>query len=729
MLRKSPIIWICLPFLLLIVWLLWPSTTSNRALNVAKAKGQTVAIHALTPSTGELALRDLVQGDTAFTELAQGRELEYLYAIDLGSAENRAYADLGCTDSCVSLTFYNHTDGGTVEAIMGTRLGPLLTVQTNPTARPKASPYLIERVTDIAAADSEVQALLGDIRRAKVAMVPMSMWLSDDGCASAWCVDLTFHDPAGSGKIVHVVVNLEEDTVARTFFTRGREARLYQERVELDENAPRYTDGCHEQNGWELCWEMTADDALNIYDVSFEAEPRFESVKISQVEAYYPSWPGGYRDELGYGATVPPKFDTRIADVDGGFELRQMFTEEFNWPNCICCYRYEQVMTFYDDGGYATEFVSHGPGCDDLSEYRPFWRIDLADDSEQALQVWRGEDWEAAETEAELSLYEDLGLDSAKFALGSEGDWYQWEPQRTDPFGLDDGKLFFVQDISSEGDANIPAGEADTYNPPRLQADGQPLDDNLVIWLVPNLQTKQGGPWYCQPDPEPEVNPCSAVVNVRRVETLAKPSPEEIERLQPTAVPAAIEPDDPAPRPTPRPIAGVSAEELYINGGCGACHVVGELGEEGKVGPSLSNIGNIAAERVPGQSAEEYIYNSILYPNLYLVEECPNGPCMENIMPGDYYLRMSEEQVSTMVDYLVDQKLAIPIAAADSAETTTEATAVSGGIEPTVTQPSQPLAPTDTTLPVQAIIFGIVAVVLLAAVMVLARNRRSADQA
>ena len=70
----------------------------------------------------------------------------------------------------------------------------------------------------------------------------------------------------------------------------------------------------------------------------------FSSAKIGQIEAWYPSWPGGYRDEIGFAATVPPFGDTLINDLGDGFEVRQIFTEFTRWPNCICCYRYEEIM-------------------------------------------------------------------------------------------------------------------------------------------------------------------------------------------------------------------------------------------------------------------------------------------------------------------------------------------------------------------------------------------------
>jgi len=94
-------------------------------------------------------------------------------------------------------------------------------------------------------------------------------------------------------------------------------------------------------------------------------------------------------------------------------------------------------------------------------------------------------------------------------------------------------------------------------------------------------------------------------------------------------------------------------EEVILNAGCGACHEIGELGEAGKVGPSLNNIGNTAQLRVPGQPAKEYLYNSIIYPNIFIAPECPNGECLSNVMPGTYHLTLSDQQVSTLVNYML----------------------------------------------------------------------------
>jgi len=61
---------------------------------------------------------------------------------------------------------------------------------------------------------------------------------------------------------------------------------------------------------------------------------------------------------------------------------------------------------------------------------------------------------------------------------------------------------------------------------------------------------------------------------------------------------------------------------------------------------------------VPGESASDYLRMSIVDPEAYLAPDCPNGPCMEGIMPGDYGNRLTAGQTDTLVDFLLEQKAA-----------------------------------------------------------------------
>ena len=647
-------------FLILLLAAILLIPEPNRPIQVAVAKGGRYmnSLAFLDAAADQALARDLALSDEAVSDTLANRDYGFLYAIPLGKAESSSWQDQGCTETgCVQVTFYDYTEGGTFEAVVNMSNGDVIDSWPNSDALPGASPYVVPRALEIVANDPEVFSLLGDVREADQLMVPMSVWLSDDDCQTDWCVDLTFLDPGGSGRVLHTVVNMEKETVARVFLTRGRPERLFKQPASQGAN---FNNGCHEASGWNVCWEMTANDGINFYDASFDGDPVFSSAKIGQIEVYYPSWPGGYRDEIGYSASVPPYFGTDVVDLDDGFEVRQLYTEFLRWPNCVCCYRYEQIIRFYDDGSFEPRFISHGPGCDDLSTYRPFWRIDMDIGDNEVDETWYWEDakWQKAETELQLPLFSDLSPDGLKLFTASENQGYQWLPVATDPLNQDAGRLYVLRRNEGEGDGPIATGIALSYWPPGNWLDDERLDgEDLAVWYIPILKTKQGDPWWCMPDPEPDFSPCEAILRIEPATELKHPSPDQ---LPPTPTAAPLRPSPTpiaAPTFTPRPIAGEDAEMIILNSGCGSCHAIGKLGEAGKVGPDLSNIGLIAAERIATLSAADYLRQSIIDPQAFITPECPNSPCLENIMPGDYAQRLTDSQIDILVTFLLEQAI------------------------------------------------------------------------
>lgn len=583
---------------------------------------------------------------------------QFVQAVRLGQSEALPW---NCPAyQCALATFYDLARGVTINQVIDLHSDTAVATWEDPYARPPGTAHILPLALKIAAADAQVQATLGDIGMATPVMIPMSGWLADDDCRQDWCVDLTFEAPQGDGRVYHVFINLEKGQVARTFYTRGR--------PDLDVALPSsqrsaFGNGCHEQAGWSICWEMTADDGVNFTEATFKGAPVFASAKIGQIEAWYPSWPGGYRDEIGFNASVRPFGGTEVVDVDrgNGFEVRQMFTEFTRWPNCICCYRYEQIVRVFADGVFEFDFVSHGPGCDDLSVYRPFWRIDLANTNE--AWVWQETAWVSADVEQELHPFvTDLSPDGYKLTTRNSEQLYQWALVPTDPLDLDEAYVFLLQAHENEGDGPILTGPGDTFQPPRQWLNGDRLSgEQIILWYVPLLKTKKGGPWWCMPDPEPGINQCNAILRAAPVEALHQPTAEELAQLPaPTATTPPVATDMPAPTPTPRPIQGDTAEEIILNSGCGACHSIGALGEKGKVGPDLSDIGAVAGERVPDLSATAYLRQSILEPNVFIAPECPNGACLANIMPTDYASRLTASQIDIMIAFLLTQIEPIP---------------------------------------------------------------------
>ena len=78
---------------------------------------------------------------------------------------------------------------------------------------------------------------------------------------------------------------------------------------------------------------------------------------------------------------------------------------------------------------------------------------------------------------------------------------------------------------------------------------------------------------------------------------------------------------------------------------CSSCHAIDWPPE---VGPSLKGIASNAASRVPGQSADEYLYNAIVRPNDYLVAGYAAG-----VMPTNYGDTFSPQQIRNVIAYLL----------------------------------------------------------------------------
>ncbi len=113
---------------------------------------------------------------------------------------------------------------------------------------------------------------------------------------------------------------------------------------------------------------------------------------------------------------------------------------------------------------------------------------------------------------------------------------------------------------------------------------------------------------------------------------------------------------------------------------------------------------------MPGLSATDYLRQSILEPNAFIVPDCPNGPCLANIMPRDYGQRLTGEQIDLIVDYLLTTvaTAAAPATAAPIGATTSLSTPKAQPAAKTT-----PLSPTADNMPAIAIQILLVTLVLL----------------
>jgi len=111
----------------------------------------------------------------------------------------------------------------------------------------------------------------------------------------------------------------------------------------------------------------------------------------------------------------------------------------------------------------------------------------------------------------------------------------------------------------------------------------------------------------------------------------------------------------------------------FQKGGCAACHVIpGVPGASGTIGPDLSEIGELAKERIDNgtykgsaKTPEEYMMESIEDPDAFVAPNCPSGPCPKGVMPNNLSQTLKADEMQAVADYLAG----LPQSAASMEET------------------------------------------------------------
>jgi cytochrome c len=109
------------------------------------------------------------------------------------------------------------------------------------------------------------------------------------------------------------------------------------------------------------------------------------------------------------------------------------------------------------------------------------------------------------------------------------------------------------------------------------------------------------------------------------------------------------------------PVVGDAArgEKLYSQAtlgtksaeGCTSCHNYNEAEGTEENAPYTAGTATRAETRVPGMSAEEYIHESILTPNAYVVEGFQEGDMYQTF--GE---ELSEQQIADLIAYVLTEK-------------------------------------------------------------------------
>lgn len=89
-----------------------------------------------------------------------------------------------------------------------------------------------------------------------------------------------------------------------------------------------------------------------------------------------------------------------------------------------------------------------------------------------------------------------------------------------------------------------------------------------------------------------------------------------------------------------------SGEKLFADEGCKVCHSLQPSVRV--IGPSLSGVAERAATRKPNYTAEMYLYESIVYPNAFVV-----SGFQKNGMPVTFGQRLNQQQFADLVAFLL----------------------------------------------------------------------------
>ena len=127
--------------------------------------------------------------------------------------------------------------------------------------------------------------------------------------------------------------------------------------------------------------------------------------------------------------------------------------------------------------------------------------------------------------------------------------------------------------------------------------------------------------------------------------------PEAEDPVTPAEAPSAdTQPAEPA---SPTAGGGDGLALFTGRGVCTTCHTIeGVEGAVGILGPDLTTIGTDAATRQAGVSAEEYLLQSIIEPDAYIVEGYP-AALMNATVAG---LALTDDEVNALVSFLLEQK-------------------------------------------------------------------------
>lgn len=94
--------------------------------------------------------------------------------------------------------------------------------------------------------------------------------------------------------------------------------------------------------------------------------------------------------------------------------------------------------------------------------------------------------------------------------------------------------------------------------------------------------------------------------------------------------------------------ASVSGALLFQAKGCSGCHTIAGVAEFASIGPNLTQLGDVAGDRVRGMSGTAYVTQSIRQPQAFTVDGFGVG-----VMPT---FELSDAEVEALVGFLLRER-------------------------------------------------------------------------
>jgi len=273
-----------------------------------------------------------------------------------------------------------------------------------------------------------------------------------------------------------------------------------------------------ERDGWQVSYQLTSSDGLELRDVAFQGRPLVASVKVVDWHVGYAAGSGGRRvgfsDTVGCpvfssAAIIPYSLPSVTDAAGGGFQLHMTFRSP-NWPQA-CNYQYTFTALFAADGTLTAQVGSEGRGCGVDGLYHPVLRI--APPSGGLGLIVAG---------ATTALTEE---GSAEWPAGAERSFYVGAVQVTPDWG-DATRAFVYWSAAKpeEGAGDLPSigscCQLDSQQGPEaFVTPAEPMTGAAVLWYVQQIPNAERA--RCWADMElqdgvlvPHIWPCRSGVRI-----------------------------------------------------------------------------------------------------------------------------------------------------------------------------------------------------------------------